>query len=750
LPPLSAAEDLKQAYARARAAGDVDRRVRELAGDCERLEARARARLAALGLWQGPLEAAAALALPTLETLLRFEGEFEAQRIRLRDLEKRHSNLLDRQTQIEQSIAGIERSGAVPSELDLEKARARRDLGWARVRVAWRTREPIELVVSEIALEIPLASAFEAATTSADEVADRLRREAQRVSELAALSAERDALRAQATRLESERNELCAALLTHEQAWQAAWQAAAIRPLSPAEMRGWLARHGQLTESVERLGEARAALRFARAEQSSLAAELARVLERAESDAEAAVTPLLLACEAELERVAERQRKRGALGERVLELSRRKDAAQRELSELARERADWSAEWGLGVRRLGFEGELSAEDAGAVVEAISELFAKLKELSSLRLRVEAMESEALEFQSFVAGLLGEHAPDLQNRAADAAAEELVRRFQAAAHDRGEQSRLSAELSDLERERQELEAKADLGRGELTALMRAVGASDLNQLAYSEERAQNARELETQLDAVESELIEAGGGLSLEQLLVAAEGADRGALRARLVEIKDDLDRLDEVHQNLSADARSLEQGLLLYEDTEAADRAQTLAVCAAEIREQALRYARLRLAAVVLDREVERYREQNQGPVMKRASELFPRLTLGHYRGLRAGVDERMLVAVRQDGKEVRVPELSEGARYQLYLALRIASLERYLDNNPALPLVLDDVLIHFDDERAAAAFSVLGDLAERVQILFFTHHARDLTVSRNAVTSSRLFTHELPARAVK
>jgi uncharacterized protein YhaN len=114
------------------------------------------------------------------------------------------------------------------------------------------------------------------------------------------------------------------------------------------------------------------------------------------------------------------------------------------------------------------------------------------------------------------------------------------------------------------------------------------------------------------------------------------------------------------------------------------------------------------------------------------------------------GVEERQIVALRDDGKEVSVDGLSEGTRYQLYLALRIASLERYLERNPPLPLVLDDILIHFDDDRAAAAFAVLGELAERMQILFFTHHARDLTLAAGAIAEQRLFRHGLSGPLLK
>jgi uncharacterized protein YhaN len=68
---------------------------------------------------------------------------------------------------------------------------------------------------------------------------------------------------------------------------------------------------------------------------------------------------------------------------------------------------------------------------------------------------------------------------------------------------------------------------------------------------------------------------------------------------------------------------------------------------------------------------------------------------------------------------------MSDGTLDQLYLALRIASLEHYFGAHDPAPFIVDDVLLNFDDERAAAALTALNALSARTQIIFFTHHQR-------------------------
>jgi uncharacterized protein YhaN len=227
--------------------------------------------------------------------------------------------------------------------------------------------------------------------------------------------------------------------------------------------------------------------------------------------------------------------------------------------------------------------------------------------------------------------------------------------------------------------------------------------------------------------------------------------DLGEARSRLADIEREQEELGEKRDALRADQRGLAVWLSDLEASSAAAEAKAdEQQLAARARAGLERYLKLTLAARVLRQEIERYREKNQGPVLARANDLFKKLTAGRYDGVRPDVDSgdvATLRAVRADGALVDVKGLSDGARDQLYLALRLATLEHYSTTSEPLPLVLDDVLVHFDDERARAALTVLAEVAGKMQVLLFTHHAHVVSLAKTCISHDRLVVHDLARR---
>ena len=171
------------------------------------------------------------------------------------------------------------------------------------------------------------------------------------------------------------------------------------------------------------------------------------------------------------------------------------------------------------------------------------------------------------------------------------------------------------------------------------------------------------------------------------------------------------------------------------------ERVARLAVDIGAVHSAPSRFGRLREA-------VERYRKEHQGPVLDRAGDLFASLTAGSFAGLRADVDDKgqpVLLGVRADRTTLlKVEGMSEGTADQLYLALRLASLQAYLDDHEPMPLVVDDILVNFDNARALAALEALAGLSKRTQVLFFTHHEHLVDLARSSLPGNVLFVHLL------
>lgn len=118
------------------------------------------------------------------------------------------------------------------------------------------------------------------------------------------------------------------------------------------------------------------------------------------------------------------------------------------------------------------------------------------------------------------------------------------------------------------------------------------------------------------------------------------------------------------------------------------------------------------------------YERDRQPETLKEASEYLARLTRGRYVRVWTPFGERTLRVDDVEGNSLPVESLSRGTREQLFLSLRLALTASYARRGSVLPMVLDDVLVNFDVERAVAAAEVLRDFAAAGhQLLVCTCH---------------------------
>lgn len=110
--------------------------------------------------------------------------------------------------------------------------------------------------------------------------------------------------------------------------------------------------------------------------------------------------------------------------------------------------------------------------------------------------------------------------------------------------------------------------------------------------------------------------------------------------------------------------------------------------------------------------------------VSQLAAELFSRMTGEKYDFIRLTEDLSMEVRHKNESVTRSQLSLSSGSTEQLYLALRLAISRLILDE--AVPLILDDALVFFDDARMAQALELLKEESAGRQILLFTCQSRE------------------------
>jgi uncharacterized protein YhaN len=215
-------------------------------------------------------------------------------------------------------------------------------------------------------------------------------------------------------------------------------------------------------------------------------------------------------------------------------------------------------------------------------------------------------------------------------------------------------------------------------------------------------------------------------------LRAADPASLAARKSELAEAlaaaaknrEEQLTRLGEARAGLAALAEGEGSAGLRREEV----------VLREELERLARRWSVLTLAQAFIMRAKRSFEEERQDLVVRQAGDFFRAMTLGRYqgllfdlekgRGLKASGVQRDLTGEAGAGLSLDSEEaLSRGTREQLYLALRLAYVRQHNQSRESLPLVMDDILVNFDPERAGRAAGILAEFARQNQILFFTCH---------------------------
>jgi len=692
-----------------------------------------------------PIEALVSMGIPLAAELQHFQAareEFETRRQLLRDKIEGIENDI---ATVSGELEGLMQQGEVPTAEHLAEQRGLREGLWQKIR---SKAFPVQNERQEEEV-LPTAAEYEFSVQAADVTADSRFADAARVSQHSELlkrqAQMRNVIELERARLEKVGKETGELKLQ----WQALIDKYGLPSLGVAEMTDWLNKRELFMQRYKAYADVK--------HQASMADERAVMMRTSLS---LALSEAGLSACGENEALAQaigRARafidhaNKAAASQKVL--ARKKKSAEEKLADAVvqtdkskRLQEEWRVGWSDSMQAIRLNPDAGGEEATARLGQFEDFEDALDMQDTARAELATTLATVTRVEGETARLCEVIQYDRANRSADAVVETFYERLT-------EGKKLAQRRKSLE-ERIEEAGKASAqsdqiirqANQELANLKFAAGCETLAELIDAENRSAEYLKLESEIDAIEERVVTASA-LPLQELLAQAAGQDLVLVQASLERAVGDLHactpQVEERHGKLIEAETALGR---VDGDAVAADAEQRAADAAARLSNLITEYASARLSSSIISEVIETYQQRYQGPLLARASELFATITGGRFAKVATDFDEdiTILVGVRANGKRETVGNLSSGTRDQLFLALRLAAIESHVGNQEPMPVVVDDIVINFDDASASATFKVLAELSKRTQVLFFTHHEHLLERAASAIGLESFMAHKL------
>lgn len=624
----------------------------------------------------------------------------------------------------ERQLSELESGDSLPSEEELTLLRSKRDHLVAAVVGQREERTSPSAIAFELGEKI----------AACDNLADALRRDAARLGQVAMLKYQRKVAREELTTKQLLLEQSEDALSKAKERWEREWPSG-ITVLTPEVMLDLLGERDELLRLQGEMQENEQEL-STKLKQCAQAHELLseRSLPPASSLAER-----LQEAERTLASFEALARERAALTARLTDLSTRlaqsKVMKRHYLDELER----LEKEWEECVRSLNVAGLIFSERAQECLDRIDALTEKRREDSKTQEELRQLEGVIGSFERTVTEVLQK-----LGCPADDLVEGVRTLLETTTEARARAERKGALRVSMERTLRELEEHRSgftVASARVQEAMRLTKSDEPDQVRGAILLWRKKKGHLQELQRITVELRQLCSHDDLELFLSEVSEVDVPLLEEELALLEEKIREGEEVRDRHSQEIGALKKTKSDLENSTSLLDAQSRAEDAAARIHSALHpYLLYKMSARVVTLHMEEYRKRNQQPLLLLASNYFSRFTAGAYVELVPLYDgeiEDWVIMCRRAGDDsplVPLTGLSQAGRAALFLSLRLASVTlREQRTGEKLPVILDDILVDLDDERAFHALIALAELSHKHQILFFTHHDHLVSLARNA-----------------
>ncbi|MGY8767990.1 MAG: ATP-binding protein, partial [Pirellulales bacterium] len=608
----------------------------------------------------------------------------------------------------------------IPSPDQLFESRTGRDQTWQQIKKSLLAEEQKQAENDPA----QVAHQFEQEMQDADSIADQRQKALKVIIQIEELLLDIESREKQLEALTQSESDAKRALSAIVAQWKSLWQATGIEPQSPIVMQQWASLYRSYLNECQLESSHRTkrdelfdAINDFRHKSTSV---LGDATAEDETDAN-----LIRRLDEALENARQAIISRGQLQKQVKEAKSKLERLKKDQENNSHKLDQVIDNANMILQQIPSFQSNNLEIANTIISEINIVKSQLASADKLKKRIDAMQGDLSQYESDLQETANRCDEPIGDNSVEESALELRQKFEEAKDLVQAQTKLNDQIKRESKQLETLTKQLTACSDQLIQWNKAAKVQNASEFRQVSEQAKLRKTYETELRTSQRDLALIREGIDETAFRAELESTDKHALELENSEFANQLNDLDEQIKLTDQAIGALRDKINKSDQSSDTIKISTeIESLQAEITNHVDQYVPLVFAQQMIEKAILRFRQKNEGEILESINQLFSELTLGRYRGIDRNHDStESLVAIDHAGQEKLAAELSTGTREQLYLAIRLAYIKHYADKSEPLPVVMDDILVNFDDERQLSTLKVLMNFDPDIQILFLTCH---------------------------
>jgi uncharacterized protein YhaN len=398
----------------------------------------------------------------------------------------------------------------------------------------------------------------------------------------------------------------------------------------------------------------------------------------------------------------------------------------KDLSDLLNKENEMQGSYGNYLEKeLGLGRTLSPDSVLGILSIVAQLKKDIGERDDLERKQKNTRDPFIEeFENYVRSLAG-LLPGIENKTGiEALLGKITAEFDLAEKQSEKQSDLEKLLSQKKKDLEKRQNSLNTNNQLIADLLESVNASDRNDFIIKYEN--NNRKVElTSEKRTAIKMIETIAGIGMVDDVKEFLGThDLASLREEISNLEENIDSATREINSKNSERGKMEGKLKDIEgESELAGKMTELETERQRLSEAYKEWITGKVALKVLTEVRQKYEKEKQPVIIQNSGKYFKKITGGRYERIHAALEKREITVFDSREASKTIDQLSRGTREQLLVSLRLGFIEEYETNAEPLPVVVDDILVNFDPERARKTAGIFQEFAKNRQVIIFTCH---------------------------